>query len=62
MSYIWQIISKLVIDMIGQQAALPEKDAMPLLYLVICTTAVEFIMMWLNSPEKSWIWGSPICG
>lgn len=49
MSYIWQIISKLVIDMIGQQAALPEKDAMPLLYLVICTTAVEFVMMWLNN-------------
>ncbi len=49
MSYIWTIISKLVIDMIEQQAALPEKDIMPLLYLIIGTTAVELLMMWLNT-------------
>ena len=49
MSYIWTVIAKLVIDMIEQQAALPEKDIMPLLYLIIGTTAVELIMMWLNT-------------
>ncbi len=49
MSYIWTIISKLVIDMIEQQASLPEKDIMPLLYLIIGTTAVELLMMWLNT-------------
>lgn len=49
MSYVWTIIAKLVIDMIGQQAALPQKDVMPLLYLVICTTIAEFVMMWLNN-------------
>ncbi len=49
MSYIWTIISKLVIDMIEQQSALPEKDIMPLVYLIIGTTAVELLMMWLNT-------------
>ena len=49
MSYIWTFISKLVIDMIERQAALPEKDIMPLLYLIIGTTVVELIMMWLNT-------------
>ncbi len=49
MSYIWTIIGKLVIDMIEQQSKNPEKDIMPLLYLVIVTTVIEFIMMWLNT-------------
>lgn len=49
MGYIWTIIGKLVIDMIEQQQKNPEKDIMPLLYLIIGTTVVEFVMMWLNT-------------
>ena len=49
MSYIWTIIGKLVIDMIGAQSAKGQQDIMPLLYLIIATTVVEFVMMWLNT-------------
>lgn len=49
MSYIWTIIGKLVIDMIEQQQSSPQKDIMPLMYLIIITTAVEFAIMWLNT-------------
>ncbi len=49
MSYIWTFISKLVVDIIGKQAAMEQKDIMPLVYLVIITTVVEFLMMWLNT-------------
>ncbi len=49
MSYIWSFIGKLVIDMIQQQALSPEKDIMPLLYLVLATTAAELFFMWLNT-------------
>ena len=49
MSYIWTIIAKLVIDMITRQADAADKDITPLLWLVVITTAVEFIMMWLNT-------------
>ena len=49
MSYIWTIIAKLVIDMITRQAGAADKDITPLLWLVVITTAVEFIMMWLNT-------------
>lgn len=48
MSYIWSFIGKLVIDMIEKQAG-GEGNIMPLLYLVIGTTLVEFFMMWLNT-------------
>ncbi len=49
MSYIWTIIGKLVIDMIERQSTQSEPDIMPLLYLIIATTIVEFVMMWLNT-------------
>ncbi len=49
MSYIWNFIGKLVIDMIDRQAASPDKDITPLLYLVLATTAAELFMMWLNT-------------
>ena len=49
MSYIWTVIAKLVIDMITQQAGAENADITPLLWLVIGTTAVEFLMMWLNT-------------
>ncbi len=49
MSYIWTIIAKLVIDMITRQAGAADKDVTPLLWLVVFTTVVEFIMMWLNT-------------
>ncbi len=49
MSYIWTIIAKLVIDMIERQAASPEKDIMPLVYLVIMTSAAELVFLWLNT-------------
>ncbi|MBE6889756.1 MAG: ABC transporter ATP-binding protein [Ruminococcaceae bacterium] len=49
MGYIWTIIGKLVIDMIEQQQKNPTKDIMPLLYLIIVTTVIEFVMMWLNT-------------
>jgi len=49
MSYIWTIIAKLVIDMIERQAAEPEKDIMPLLYLVIIISAAELMFLWLNT-------------
>lgn len=48
MSYIWSFIGKLVIDMIERQAS-GNGDIMPLLYLVLGTTAVELLMMWLNT-------------
>lgn len=49
MSYIWTFIGKLVVDIIERQAAMENKDIMPLVYLVIGTTAVELIMMILNA-------------
>lgn len=49
MSYIWTVIAKLVIDMITRQAGAADKDVTPLLWLVVFTTVVEFIMMWLNT-------------
>ena len=49
MGYIWTVIGKLVIDMIEQQQKNPTKDIMPLLYLTIVTTVIEFVMMWLNT-------------
>lgn len=44
MSYIWGIIGKLVIDMIQQE----DGDIMPLLKLILVTTAAELFLMWLN--------------
>lgn len=49
MGYIWSFIGKMVIDMIERQADLPQKDIMPLLILVICTTVFTFIMTSANS-------------
>ena len=49
MSYIWTFIEKLVVDIIERQAAMENKDIMPLVYLVIVTTAVELVMMILNA-------------
>ncbi|MDE7293881.1 MAG: ABC transporter ATP-binding protein/permease, partial [Oscillospiraceae bacterium] len=49
MSYIWTFIGKLVVDIIERQSAMENKDIMPLVYLVIGTTAVELIMMILNA-------------
>lgn len=49
MSYIWTFIGKLVVDIIERQAAMETKDIMPLVYLVIVTTAVELVMMVLNA-------------
>lgn len=48
MSYLWSFIGKLVIDMIERQAS-GGGDVMPLLYLTLCTTAAELLLMWLNS-------------
>lgn len=52
MSYIWTFIGKLVVDIIERQAAMENKDIMPLVYLVIGTTAVELVMMVLNAFAK----------
>lgn len=52
MSYIWTFIGKLVVDIIERQAAAETKDIMPLVYLVIATTAVELVMMILNAFSK----------
>lgn len=49
MSYIWTIIGKLVIDMIERQAAAETRSVMPLFWLIIGTTAIELLMMWLNT-------------
>ncbi len=49
MSYIWTIIGKLVIDMIERQQGAGTQDIKPLLYLIIGTTVIEFVMMWLNT-------------
>ena len=49
MSYIWTFIGKLVVDIIERQAAMENKDIMPLVYLVIGTTAAELVMMVLNA-------------
>lgn len=49
MSYIWTFIGKLVVDIIERQAVMEDKDIMPLVYLVIVTTAVELVMMILNA-------------
>ncbi len=49
MSYIWTVIGKLVIDMIEKQSAAGAQDIKPLLYLILGTTAVELVMMWLNT-------------
>ena len=49
MSYIWTVIGKLVIDMIEKQSAAGTQDIKPLLYLILGTTAVELVMMWLNT-------------
>lgn len=48
-SYIWTFIGKLVVDIIERQAAAENKDIMPLVYLVIGTTAAELVMMVLNA-------------
>ena len=45
MSYIWTVIAKLVIDMITRQSGAENADITPLLWLVIGTTVVEFVMM-----------------
>lgn len=52
LSYIWTFIGKLVVDIIEQQSTMENKDIMPLVYLVIVTTAVEFAMMTLNAYAK----------
>lgn len=52
MSYIWTFIGKLVVDIIERQASSESKDIMPLVYLVIGTTAVELVMMILNAFVK----------
>lgn len=49
MSYIWTVIAKLVIDMITRQSGAENADITPLIWLVIGTTIVEFVMMWLNT-------------
>ncbi|MBQ8194536.1 MAG: ABC transporter ATP-binding protein [Oscillospiraceae bacterium] len=49
MSYIWTVIGKLVIDMIEKQSAAGTQDIKPLLYLILGTTVVELVMMWLNT-------------
>lgn len=49
MTYLWSFISKLVIDMIEQQASSPDKDIKPLLYLTLITSAAELLFMWLNT-------------
>ena len=43
------MIAKLVIDMITRQSGAENADITPLLWLVIGTTVVEFVMMWLNT-------------
>ena len=55
MSYIWTIISKLVIDMITLQSGNADKDITPLVWLVIGTTAVELVMMWLSTTASKYI-------
>ncbi|MDE7230941.1 MAG: ABC transporter ATP-binding protein/permease [Oscillospiraceae bacterium] len=52
MSYIWTFIGKLVVDIIERQSAMENKDIMPLVYLVIGTTAAELVMMTLNAFAK----------
>lgn len=49
MTYLWNFIGKLVIDMIEQQASSPDKDIKPLLYLTLITSAAELLFMWLNT-------------
>lgn len=49
MGYIWSFIGKLVIDMIQQQAQLPEKDIMPLLWLVVGTSVVTLLLTSANT-------------
>jgi len=49
MSYIWTFIGKLVMDIIERQSTAESKDIMPLVYLVIGTTAAELVMMILNA-------------
>lgn len=51
MSYIWSFIGKLVIDMIERQAG--GGDIIPLLKLVIATTAAELILMGLDTASGS---------
>lgn len=48
-SYIWTFIGKLVVDIIERQSAAGGRDIMPLVRLVIVTTAVELVMMILNA-------------
>ena len=48
-TYIWRFIEKLVVDIIERQAAMEDKDIMPLVYLIIVTTAIELVMMILNA-------------
>lgn len=48
-TYIWRFIEKLVVDIIERQAAMENKDIMPLVYLIIVTTAIELVMMILNA-------------
>ncbi len=49
MSYIWSFIGKLVIDMVEQQAASPDKDVKPLLMLVAAAAAVELFFLCVNN-------------
>lgn len=51
MSYIWSFIGKLVIDMIERQAG--GGDVVPLLKLVIATTAAELIFICLDTASSS---------
>ncbi len=47
--YVWSFIGKLVIDMIEQQAASPDKDVKPLLILVAAAALVELFFMCVNN-------------
>lgn len=49
MSYIWSFIGKLVIDMIERQAASPDKDVKPLLWLVAGAVVIELVFLCVNS-------------
>ena len=56
MQYLWTFIGKFVIDIIEQQASTPGKDFIPLLSLLIVTTAIELVSMGLNSIADNRIW------
>lgn len=56
MRYLWSFIGKFVIDIIEAQAKTPDKDIMPLVYLLIITVIVELVSMGLNTftDNKRW--------